>query len=148
VALGATLASFGNINVEGAGSALNRVTKNIERALAENGEDLQTWAATAGMSAESFKVAWGSDVSGTFNRVIKGLSGNIDGLVGNLDALGIRNVRDQRIIEALALNYDKYNQILGETTKAWREGTYMNEAYGLVLDDLVSKWQIFVNALS
>lgn len=148
VALGATLASFGNINVEGAGSALNRVTKNIERALAENGEDLQTWAATAGMSAEAFRVAWGSDVSGTFNRVIKGLSGNIEGLVGNLDALGIRNVRDQRIIEALALNYDKYNQILGETTSAWREGTYMNEAYGLVLDDLASKFQIMVNAIT
>lgn len=148
VALGAATASFANINVEGAGSAFSRVFANIERAVTEGGESLDKFAGAAGYSSEQFKIAWGSDAGGTFNRIIQGLSQNVDGLVGNLDALGIRNERDRRVVSALALNYEGYMRIVGETSNAWREGIYMNEAYGLVLDDLVSKWQIFQNALS
>lgn len=148
VALGAATASFANINVEGAGSAFSRVFANIERSVSEGGEALDMFATAAGYSSEQFKIAWGSDAGGTFNRIIEGLSKNVDGLVGNLDALGIRNERDRRVVSALALNYQDYMRIVGETSNAWREGIYMNEAYGLVLDDLVSKWQIFQNALS
>ena len=148
VALGAATASFANINVEGAGSAYSRVFSNIERAVTEGGESLESFASAAGYSADQFRVAWGSDAGGTFNRIIKGLSMDVTGLVGNLDALGIRNERDRRVVSALALNYEDYVRIIGETTNAWRDGIYMNEAYGLVLDDLVSKWDIFKNALS
>lgn len=148
VALGAATASFANINVEGAGSAFSRVFANIERSVSEGGESLDTFAAAAGYSSEQFKIAWGSDAGGTFNRIIQGLSQNVDGLVGSLDTLGIRNERDRRVVSALALNYEDYMRIVGETTNAWREGIYMNEAYGLVLDDLSSKWTIFQNSLS
>lgn len=148
VALGAATASFANINVEGAGSAFSRVFGNIERAVTEGGESLDKFAVAAGMSSEQFKVSWGSDAGGTFNRVLSGLSTDVENLTGNLDALGIRNERDRRVVSALALNYQEYARIVGETSNAWREGIYMNEAYGLVLDDLVSKWTIFQNALS
>lgn len=148
VALGAATASFANINVEGAGSAFSRVFANIERSVSEGGESLDKFAAAAGYSSEQFKVAWGSDSGGTFNRIIQGLSQDVDGLVGSLDTLGIRNERDRRVVSALALNYQDYMRIVGETSNAWREGIYMNEAYGLVLDDLSSKWTIFQNSLS
>lgn len=148
VALGAATASFANINVEGAGSAFSRVFANIERAVSEGGESLDKFAGAAGYSSEQFRIAWGSDAGGTFNRIIQGLSQNVDGLVGNLDSLGIRNERDRRVVSALALNYQDYLRIVGETSNAWREGVYMSEAYGLVLDDLVSKWTIFTNALT
>lgn len=148
VALGAATASFANINVEGAGSAFSRVFADIERAVSEGGESLDEFAGAAGYSSEQFKIAWGSDAGGTFNRIIQSLSQNVDGLVGNLDTLGIRNERDRRVVSALALNYEDYMRIVGETSNAWRDGIYMNEAYGLVLDDLVSKWTIFTNALT
>lgn len=148
VALGAATASFANINVEGAGSAFSRVFANIERSVAEGGESLDKFAAAAGYSSEQFKIAWGSEAGGTFNRILQGLSQNVDGLVGNLDELGIRNERDRRVVSALALNYQDYMRIVGESSSAWREGIYMNEAYGLVLDDLMSKWTIFTNALT
>ena len=148
VALGAATASFANINVEGAGSAFSRIFANIERAVVEGGESLDNFGAAAGMSADQFKTAWGSDSGGTFNKIIQGLSTDVTGLVGNLDTLGIRNERDRRVVSALALNYGEYARIVGETTNAWREGIYMNEAYGLVLDDLSSKWTIFQNALT
>lgn len=147
VALGAAIASFGNINVEGAGSALSRITNQIERATAVGGDDLARFAEAAGMSAEQFRVAWDTDASGTFNAILKGV-GSVENLTTALDYLGIRNERDRRVIQALAQNYGSFNNILGDTTSAWREGTYMSEAYGLVLDDLNSKWGIFVNAVT
>lgn len=147
VGLGAAIASFGNINVEGAGSALSRITNEIQRATAVGGEELNNFALAAGMSAEQFRLAWDSDASGTFNAMLKGLS-TVDNLTLALDQLGVSNERDRRVIQALAQNYGAFTEILGKTTSAWREGTYMADAYGLVLDDLVSKWQIFVNALT
>jgi TP901 family phage tail tape measure protein len=147
VSLGAAVASFGNINVEGAGSALSRVVSNIDRALAEGGDSLQAYAAAAGMSAEQFRIAWATDADVAFNSIIRGV-GAADNLTAALDTLGISNERDRRVILALAQNYETFTGILGRTTSAWREGTYMSDAYGLVLDDLNSKWQIFVNALT
>lgn len=147
VALGAAIASFGNINVEGAGSALSRITNEIERAVATGGESLDRYAQAAGLSAEQFRIAWQSDAGSTFNAILKGV-GSVDNLTVALDNLGVRNERDRRVIQALAQNYGSFNKILGDTTSAWREGTYMSEAYGLVLDDLNSKWGIFVNAVT
>lgn len=147
VALGAAIASFGNINVEGAGSALSRITNQIERATATGGESLDRFAMAAGLSADQFRLAWDSDASGTFNAILRGV-GSVENLTLALDNLGVRNERDRRVIQALAQNYGSFNKILGDTTAAWREGTYMSEAYGLVLDDLNSKWGIFVNAVT
>lgn len=147
VALGAAIASFGNINVEGAGSALSRLTNLIQRATAVGGDELDRFAQAAGMSAEQFRIAWATDAGSTFNAIIKGV-GSVENLTIALDNLGIRNERDRRVVQALAQNYGAFNGILGKTTSAWREGTYMSEAYGLVLDDLNSKWGTFVNAVT
>lgn len=148
VGLGATIASFGNINVEGAGSAVTRIFTNIDRAVRDGGDSLNNFAAAAGYSAQQFGIAWEQDAGAVLNRVLGGLNTDVGNLATNLDTLGFRNVRDRRVLEALVIQYDKYRSILGETTSAWREGTYMNEAYGLVLDDLASKFQIFLNAVT
>jgi TP901 family phage tail tape measure protein len=148
VGLGATIASFGNINVEGAGSAVTRIFTGIDRAVRDGEESLNNFAAAAGYSAQQFGIAWEQDAGAVLNRVLAGLNSDVGNLATNLDTLGFRNVRDRRVLEALVLQYDKYRSILGETTSAWREGTYMNEAYGLVLDDIASKFQIFLNAVT
>lgn len=147
VALGAAIASFGNINVEGAGSALSRLTNSIERSVATGGESLERFGQIAGMSAEQFRLAWSTDADNTFNSIIRGLS-SVENLTSALDTLGIRNERDRRVVQALAQNYSSYNSILGETTAAFTEGTYQSDAYALVLDDLNSKWTIFLNAIT
>jgi TP901 family phage tail tape measure protein len=148
VALGAAIASFGNINVEGAGSALNRIFTNIDRSVQEGGKSLENFATVSNKTAAEFGLTWKSDAGGTFNDVLKGLAGDVSNLSLNLDALGVRNVRDRRVIEALVINYQAYRNILGDTSAAWREGTYMSEAYGLVLDDLNTKWGTFINAIT
>lgn len=147
VALGAGIASFGRINVEGAGSALSRITAQIDMATAQGGRKLENFAKVAGYSAEQFRLAWGSDSFGTFQRILQNLNG-VENANLVLKELGINNERDSRVILALSQRYDEFNQILGQTTSAWREGVYMNEAYGLVLDDVASKFQIFLNAIS
>lgn len=147
VALGAGIASFGRINVEGAGSALSRITAQIDMATAQGGQKLENFAKVAGYSAEQFRLAWGSDSFGTFQRILQNLNG-VENANLVLKELGINNERDSRVILALSQNYDKFNQILGQTTSAWREGVYMNEAYGRVLDDIASKFQMFLNAVT
>lgn len=146
VALGAAIASFGNINVEGAGGALTRVSNIIIRAVGEGGDALDNFAAIAGMSAAEFKNAWQTDADGAFNAILRGLS-SVENLTGALDTLGLTNTRDRRIIEGITQNYGEYARILGETTVAMQEGTYMNDAYALVLDDLSTKWTTFINAV-
>lgn len=147
VAMAGTLASFGNINVEGAGSAVSRVFEGINMAVAQGGEELEKYAATAGMSANQFAIAWETDAGRAFNTMLAGLT-TVDNLDVAIANLGITNERERRIIGALVTQFGSYMQIQGEVTSAWREGTYMSESYGLVLDDLASQFQILINAFT
>lgn len=147
LALATNTASFANINVQGAGSAFSRVFANIDRVAAGGGESLQAFADTAGVSAAQFQTMWADDAGGAFNKVIEGLNKDIPNLTTNLDELGIRNVRDRRVITALATNYEDYARYLNESNKAIQEGTFLGESYAFVADDLASKWQTFVNTL-
>lgn len=147
VAMAGTLASFGNINVEGAGSAVSRVFEGINMAVAQGGEELQKYASIAGMTAGQFATAWETDAGRAFNSMISGLR-NVENLDVALANLGVTNERERRILSALVTQFDAYSRIQGEVSSAWREGTYMSESYGLVLDDLASQFQILINAFT
>lgn len=147
IAMATATASFANINVEGAGSAFSRVFAIIERNVKGGSDNLSEFARISGLSAESFTAAWDKDAGGAFNEVIRGLSEDVPNLVTNLDELGIRNVRDQRVIRALAIQYESYTRYLEDSNKALGDGTALGDAYSYVMDDLASRWQIFLNVI-
>ncbi|MDL5351103.1 phage tail tape measure protein [Microbacterium sp. zg-YB36] len=148
VALSATLSSLG-IGLEASQGATQRVFQQITRDVSEGGDALQNYAAISGMAAEDFASAWNSPdgPQGAISALLKGLSQTGD-LTAALDALGIVETREVRLFTALANNVEFYNEQLASTNQAYQEGTYLAGSYGLVVDDLASKWQIFVNALS
>lgn len=147
IAMATATASFASINVEGAGSAFSRVFANIERNVKSGGENLEAFAEIAGVSVGQFQAMWDQDAGGAFNAVIEGLNKDLPNLVTNLDALGIRNERDKRVVQALAINYDSYARYLDESNTSLQEGTALGDAYAYVMDDLASKWQVFLNVL-
>lgn len=147
LAMATASASFASINVEGAGSAFSRVFMNIDRFTSDGGDKLQAMADMSGMTAAQFKKAWAEDAGGAFNQILESLSKDVPNLTRNLDALGIKNVRDVRVVRALALNYKEYSRYLKESQQNLQDGTALGDAYAYVMDDLASKWQVFLNVV-
>src|SRR5690606_13692649 len=84
---------------------------------------------------------------GAFRAILQGLNQDLPNLNANLDELGIRNIRDRRVVSALAQQWDRVQGILTQTSGAFAENTTLSQAYSMVLDDLSSQFQIFLNAL-
>lgn len=145
VALSATLASLG-IGLEAAQGATQRIFQQITRDVSEGGDALTNLAYISGTTAEAFATAWRERPQEAFSGLISGLR-QMDDLTKSMDALGIVDTREVRAITALVNNMDLYNQLLGETNAAYQDGTYLAGSYSKVVDDLASRWQIFLNAI-
>lgn len=134
----AALSSMG-IEAQAGGSAIGRVWMDIQKAVSGGGEDLKAYSKMAGMSAKDFKKAWGTDSSGAFNSIIKGLSQSKD-LIGSLEKLGVKNTLDVTSVLALANNYELLEKCLNLSSTAYKENTALaneaNTAYGTTANQI------------
>lgn len=134
----AALSSMG-IEAQAGGSAIGRVWMDIQKAVSGGGQDLKEYAKMAGMSAKDFKKAWGTDSSGAFNSIIKGLSQSKD-LIGSLEKLGVKNALDVTSVLALANNYELLEKCLNLSSTAYKENTALtneaNTAYGTTANQI------------
>ncbi len=134
----AALSSMG-IEAQAGGSAIGRVWMDIQKAVSGGGDDLKEYAKMAGMSAKDFKKAWGTDSSGAFNSIIKGLSQSKD-LIGSLEKLGVENTLDVTSVLALANNYELLEKCLNLSSTAYKENTALtneaNTAYGTTANQI------------
>jgi TP901 family phage tail tape measure protein len=146
VALSATYASLG-IGLEAAQGATQRIFQQIRRDVSEGGDALVNYAAISGMTAEQFAASWNAEPQRALSALINGLSRTQD-LTAALDSIGIVETREVRAMTALANNTDLYNRLLAETNQAFADGTYLASSYSKVVDDLASRWQIFLNSLA
>lgn len=123
LALSTAMASVG-LNAESGGSAISTIIQDITKVVAENGKNLQTWAETAGMTAEQFKQSWGTDALGTLNAVIHGLA-NADQegseVILMLEALGIGNIRTRDTMTRLVSAGDLLTSFLAMSNQAWKD---------------------------
>lgn len=129
--LSAALSSVG-IEAEAGGSAISTIISNIDKQVATNGEGLQTWAQTAGMSAEAFAAAWRDDPVSALNAVIGGMSDTVDeggNLALLLDDLGVTELRQTDTLKRLANAHGLVGQSVATASAAWEENTALaNEA--------------------
>ena len=91
---------------EAAGSSMQRFISNMETAVVNGGDNLQTFASIAGMTASEFADAFNNNASGAMLSFIKGLGQmQREGKSVNqaLKELGINNVRDKQLLEGLAV---------------------------------------------
>ena len=91
---------------EAAGSSMQRFISKVETAVTSGGEDLETFASIAGMSADEFAKSFRDNASGAMREFIAGLGEmqkNGESVNQALMDLGINNVRDKQLLEGLAV---------------------------------------------
>ncbi|WP_051353810.1 phage tail tape measure protein [Atopobium fossor] len=121
----AAAASLG-IESQTGGSAFSKTLNEISLAVSQNSGTLQQWASLAHMSVDEFKNAWSTDVTGTFERVIQGMSDvskNGGDLNKTLADLGITELRQSDFMRRLAGNSDLLTQAIDLSNKSWKENS-------------------------
>lgn len=150
VALAAAVTSLGF--EAGMGStAISKLTTEIQTAV-DSGEDLESWAGVAGMSAAEFAAAWGEDAVSGLEAFIVGL-GNTEASGGSLtltlQELGITETRMSNVIKALATSGDRLSSTLATANSAWDENTALvteaEKRYGTTESQLMMLQNSFGN---
>jgi len=109
---GAAMASLG-LSAELGSTNFALSIADMQRATREGGDDLATWAETAGMAADEFAELANSDPSAAFDAFVEGL-GQMESsdAQATLDALNITGTEQRRVIMSLAGSYDTVTQAL------------------------------------
>ncbi|MDR3136776.1 MAG: phage tail tape measure protein [Coriobacteriales bacterium] len=150
LALSASLSSVG-ITAEAGGTAISTVLSSIDKEIATNGEKLQIWADTAGMSVDDFKTAWEGDALGTFTKIMQGMSESADAggnLTVVLDELGVSSIRQTDMMKRLAGASDILTQSVGTANTAWDENTALTKEAEARYQTVDSQMQMLKNQFS
>ncbi len=127
----ASLASVG-INAEAGGSAISQIMSQIDKDVAKGGDALETWAATAGMSAQQFADAWYGDAAGAIMSLMGGMqeaveSGSNINLI--LEDLGVTALRQTDTLKRLTSASDLMASTIDVANTSWEENVALtNEA--------------------
>lgn len=150
LALAATLSSLG-IQAEMGGNAISTIMRRIDKDVALNTDTLETWAATAGMSADEFKTAWESDVTHTLLKVVGGMGNFVD--QGNnlnvlLDDLNISYMRQVDVLQRLSRAEDVGNALVERGSVAWDQNVALVREASQRYDTAASKTKMMMNAFN
>lgn len=148
LALSAAMSSVG-IAAEAGGTAMTQTLTAIANAAESGGDELQTLADIAGMSASEFKVALEQDAMSAISAFISGIAelnetgGNVS---ATLEELGMSGVRQSNMIRSLALANDMFAESVDMANKAWEENTALTEEAEKRYATTESKLQTLNNA--
>ena len=145
VGMATALASTG-IQAEQARGVFTRVFADIDRAVSKGGDSLNALASVAGMSAEDFSKAWGTEGASydVFRAILGGLNSTED-LTSAFDKLNIVETREINTLTRLAKNLNVVDQAISDANQSFESGTFLNEAFGKTVDNLDSQIQMFNN---
>jgi TP901 family phage tail tape measure protein len=134
---------------ERARGSLTTYFQTLNKAVADGGDKLDSFAQIVGVtSGELEKMVRGNEGAEILRRFLAALQDfdNVD-TTKALDDLGLAQLRVSDVFQRLSSNVDVFNSNLASGSQGWTEGTELARQYGLVLDDLESKWKIFINAV-
>lgn len=127
-AISAAVTSLG-ITAQNGGTQMTKLISSINSAVS-SGEGLSDWADVAGVSAEEFASAWGTDAAGALDMFIKGLHEayvNGEDVYSILGDLEISETRMVTMITSLAKSGDRLTDTLGTAQTAWKENNALSE---------------------
>lgn len=129
-------------------STILRFFETLNMATARGGEELENFARVVGVTASELdRMVRGGQGESILRRFVdNAAASDTVEITQALDQLGLAGLRTNPTIRALADNTALLNQTFSDGAKGFSEGTELQRQYGLVLDDLSSKWQIFLNA--
>lgn len=141
VGLSGALASV-RIRPELARGAFQRIMLGLSRAADEGSEAFNKFGKYTGLAAEESQALFKSDPSAFFYKYIGGIKGAIKetgSASAVLDDIGAKNVFDKQFILGLSNGYREFGDSLGNASKAFNEGTFLNESTQGVFDTMDSK---------
>lgn len=131
LALSTAMSSVG-INAEAGGTAMTQTMTAISKAVSAGGDDLETFAKIAGVSASEFADMWGNEPIDAISAFIGGLgkmNENGEDTISVLDELGLSGIRQSNMLRALALASDVLDDAVTTANTAWDENIALsNEA--------------------
>lgn len=138
------------VEAQAGGTAISRVMIEIDKSVRTGGQRLETFARVAGMTADQFKQAYGSDAAGAIVTFIEGLrkvseeGGNVFGVLEDLSLQDIR-VRDALLRAANA--GDVFRESIERSSTAFKENTALTEEANRRYQTVESQMQLAVNAI-
>lgn len=148
--LATALTSLG-IEAEAGGTAISTVMSTIDKEVATNGENLEVWAQTAGMSAQQFAEAWRGDAVGALDLVLKGMAANVKeggNLSVILDELGISSLRQTDMMKRLANSGDLMSRAVARANTEWSENTALTNEVANRNDSMAAKFEMLKNRVT
>lgn len=148
IGLASALASLG-VAPERARGALSTYYGTLNRAVAEGGQSLEDFAAITGIAAGELENLVRSGQGGeVLQAFIQGLS-DLDNVSTTtaLDRLGLAQLRVSDTFVRLGQNVDFVNEQLNIADTAYKNGTFLGDAYAVVLDDVASQFQLLLNSI-
>lgn len=147
VGLSGALASL-KVPPERSRSTILQFFETLNNAVARGGDDLQRFATVVGVTASDLEQMVRS---GQGQDILSRFIGNVSGsdtieVTQALQALGLAGLRTNPTIRALAGNMKLLNDSLADGATGYQENTELQRQMAMVLDDLSTKWQNFVNA--
>jgi TP901 family phage tail tape measure protein len=118
------------INAELGGGNFSKFIMTMQTGVAEAGDDLTTFAETAGMTVDDFAAAWETDAAGAITKFLKGL-GELDAAsqLGVMKDLELNGVEVQRVILSLAGSTGLLTDALELSAAGWEAGNdHLEEA--------------------
>lgn len=144
----ATALSSLGINAEAGGSSISTVMSKIDKAVAQGGESLQTWANAAGMSADQFAKAWAASPVDALTAVLDGMNGMVDS--GNnmnliLKDLGITELRQVDALKRMAGNTDLVREAVAKGNEEWANNTALQAEVDNRNQSLAARFEMLKN---
>lgn len=143
--------ALGSIRVppERSRSTILQFFETLNTAVASGGDQLNNFASVIGVTSQELEgmVRAGQGESILRRFVDNAAAADTVEITQALQALGLAGLRTNPTIRALADNTELLNSTFADSKQGWNENSELSRQYGLVLDDLSSKWQIFLNGL-
>lgn len=148
LALATAMSSVG-LEAEAGGTAMTTVINTITTAVATGGKELETFAATAGTSADEFAAVWREDPIKALNSFIEGL-GNLsaDEQIAVLDELGLSGIRTSDTLRRLATAEGTLQSAVTTANTAWTENTALLDEANKRAGTTESQFEILKNSVN
>lgn len=147
LAIANATASMG-IEVEAGGTAISRVFTELAKAVATGGPNLETFAETAGLTADEFGRLFKESPEQAFAAFTGGLDrinksgGNV---FGTLKALGLSDVRVSDALLRMAASGDLLTESLDLGNEAWEESTALTDEFAKRAGTTAAEMQVAWN---
>lgn len=140
-------AAFGAVAVpaERGGTAFQKTILTINDAVNQGGEQLEKFAATAGMSSSQFAELFEKDAAQAFNKFVDGVGSQGKAGATTLEELQLGSVRVKQSIMALGGAEGQLTKALETSNKAWDKNNALSEEAEKRYDTFASQIQVLKN---